>query len=165
MTVPVKFPTNEAGELIPRVECRSCGTKYSGLTQHWGVIYGGVCLKCQRKSKTHSRNEAKWWRYSTLERCKYSCEVCDTYAPHIMHIHHVRPVAHNGDGSPDNLIALCPNCHAYVHALKQPKRRTRFDQNIPDIHEHLSALPYYKFLNAIASETAVYRDEKWQVEE
>ncbi|MDO8496822.1 MAG: HNH endonuclease signature motif containing protein [bacterium] len=35
-------------------------------------------------------------------------------------IHHLIPVSSNGGNSPDNLLALCPNCHALHHRGEIP---------------------------------------------
>ena len=55
-----------------------------------------------------------------------SCEVCGWVPPAIvaeasgadmMPVHHLRGVASGGDHSRENLILLCPNCHAIAHSV------------------------------------------------
>jgi hypothetical protein len=60
---------------------------------------------------------------------KAACEVCDftppralagpgsPYLARLLHAHHVVPVACGGTDDPDNLIVVCPTCHAVAHAL------------------------------------------------
>lgn len=55
----------------------------------------------------------------------YKCSnpVCRTILT--LDIHHLVPVAKKGDNSPDNLLALCPNCHALHHRNKIPEESLR----------------------------------------
>lgn len=66
--------------------------------------------------RNRSRREAASWRGLIVEKCCGRCYVCDFYCPTILVIHHKRPVHANGEGTLDNLVGLCPNCHAVVHA-------------------------------------------------
>jgi 5-methylcytosine-specific restriction protein A len=61
-----------------------------------------------------------------LARAKGSCEGCDKPAPFIrsdgspyLEPHHIRRVSDGGPDDPAFVIALCPNCHRFVHAGKQ----------------------------------------------
>lgn len=47
--------------------------------------------------------------------------------PHDSHadIHHLTPVSDSGPDSPDNLIALCPNCHSLHHKGIIPRESLR----------------------------------------
>ncbi len=69
-----------------------------------------------------SRADAKYFRDTIRERNKGCCEVCGFFCHPIMHVHHVKPVSKGGDGYPSNLIALCPNCHATIHKMKDTER-------------------------------------------
>ncbi|MCP4599993.1 MAG: HNH endonuclease [Proteobacteria bacterium] len=46
---------------------------------------------------------------------RQTCNLCWKQKEYLQ-IHHVVSVAHGGDNSEDNLILLCPNCHASVHS-------------------------------------------------
>jgi predicted HNH restriction endonuclease len=35
------------------------------------------------------------------------------------HLHHVIPVAKGGGNEADNLVVLCPNCHAMAHRIRK----------------------------------------------
>lgn len=62
---------------------------------------------------------------------KYECIVCgfnfeDKYGEigrGFIHVHHINPLADNGKDISDNLIPVCPNCHAMLHRyLKEDTR-------------------------------------------
>ena len=57
-------------------------------------------------------------RKYVLNRAKGKCQLCDQPAPFLdqsgkpyLELHHVVPFVLGGNGSKDNLVALCPNCH------------------------------------------------------
>jgi 5-methylcytosine-specific restriction endonuclease McrA len=58
-----------------------------------------------------------------LERANGSCEDCEEPAPFVrksdgspyLEVHHVQPLADNGEDTVENAIALCPNCHRKRH--------------------------------------------------
>lgn len=58
-----------------------------------------------------------------LERANGFCEMCKSKAPFTrskddtpyLEVHHIVQLAHDGDDSVENAIALCPNCHRYKH--------------------------------------------------
>ncbi len=63
----------------------------------------------------------------TLERASGICERCRKPAPFIkdkdeteyLEVHHIIPLAEDGDDSVENTIALCPNCHRHAHYGKK----------------------------------------------
>jgi 5-methylcytosine-specific restriction endonuclease McrA len=65
-----------------------------------------------------SRNNAKFFRETVIDRADGKCEVCGLFCVYIGEIHHVVSVKGGGSGYPENLIYLCPNCHAIVEKLK-----------------------------------------------
>ena len=61
-------------------------------------------------------------REYVLARADGHCEACDEEAPFVsstgepyLHAHHVDELSGGGDDAPENVIALCPNCHYRVH--------------------------------------------------
>ncbi|WP_157381328.1 HNH endonuclease [Burkholderia ubonensis] len=58
-----------------------------------------------------------------LRRAQGHCQECDEAAPFIrkkdgtpyLEVHHRVPLAQGGDDSPENAVALCPNCHRRMH--------------------------------------------------
>lgn len=72
-------------------------------------------------------------RRKCLERYgnKYKCIVCgfnfeEVYGEigrDFIHVHHIKPLADNGKDISENLIPVCPNCHAMLHRyLKEDSR-------------------------------------------
>jgi len=57
-----------------------------------------------------------------IERArKARCEVCgSTWA---VQVHHIKTRGSGGDDSPDNLIALCVECHSKAHSGQLTKQR------------------------------------------
>lgn len=43
------------------------------------------------------------------------CFACQNHFPPILNNHHIKPVAKGGESWVENLVRLCPNCHALVH--------------------------------------------------
>lgn len=62
-------------------------------------------------------------RRAVLKRDRNRCQGCGRRKP--LHIHHVKPVAEGGRNETANLITLCPNCHAEVHAGLRTVTRPR----------------------------------------
>uniref|UniRef100_UPI003D06D395 HNH endonuclease n=1 Tax=Alcaligenes faecalis TaxID=511 RepID=UPI003D06D395 len=58
-----------------------------------------------------------------LERASGSCEACKEPAPFkrksdgtpYLEVHHRIQLAHGGEDTVENAIALCPNCHRKAH--------------------------------------------------
>ena len=46
------------------------------------------------------------------------CAQCGWHeVPEVLHVHHLRPREYGGGDEPENLIVLCPNCHAVAHKI------------------------------------------------
>jgi predicted HNH restriction endonuclease len=52
---------------------------------------------------------------------RVQCEACG-WAPHpdlgwddMLHAHHMEPIAYGGSDSLENVVVLCPTCHALAH--------------------------------------------------
>lgn len=58
-----------------------------------------------------------------LQRANGVCDYCQKPAPFVkdsdgkgfLEVHHIKPLADNGDDTIDNAVALCPNCHRQAH--------------------------------------------------
>jgi len=58
-----------------------------------------------------------------LKRAKGICEKCNSHAPFLrakdntpyLEVHHIVQLAHGGDDTVENSMALCPNCHRKAH--------------------------------------------------
>jgi hypothetical protein len=60
------------------------------------------------------------FRTQVLHEAAYQCSnpICRTLIT--LDIHHIERISENGKSVPDNLIALCPNCHRRYHAGEIP---------------------------------------------
>jgi len=70
-----------------------------------------------------SREAARMERAAMIERARGFCEVCHYLCVFTGNLHHIKPVRRGGGGQPDNLIFLCPNCHAVVHKIMSFRRK------------------------------------------
>ena len=57
-------------------------------------------------------------------RARGKCDLCRNAAPFVdvnqrpyLESHHIHWLSHGGADAPDNMVALCPNCHRKVHVL------------------------------------------------
>jgi len=72
-------------------------------------------------TETYDRNPAVVIK--ALERAQGKCEECKTTAPFIrkkdntpyLEVHHIKQLAHGGEDTIENSVALCPNCHRQMH--------------------------------------------------
>ncbi|GBG96290.1 HNH endonuclease [Lactococcus termiticola] len=59
------------------------------------------------------------------------CALCDQDAPFkvegrpFLHSHHIEYLSNGGPDILDNCIAVCPNCHAKIHQLEDPKDKEK----------------------------------------
>ena len=71
-----------------------------------------------------------------LQRANGYCEYCKTPAPFqrdsngedYLEVHHIVPLAENGDDTIENAVALCPNCHRQAHYGKKNFDIERFEK-------------------------------------
>lgn len=61
---------------------------------------------------------------AVLLEAGYSCSNPTCHVP-LLHAHHIDYVQNGGGSGEDNLIALCPNCHAMVHNGTIPDEAVR----------------------------------------
>ena len=67
-----------------------------------------------------------------LKRAGGRCELCSNKAPFVkednspfLEVHHITQLSHGGPDTPENTVALCPNCHRHLHYGKDRKKKTR----------------------------------------
>lgn len=53
--------------------------------------------------------------HQVLTEAGYRCAVPTCRTILALDLHHLEPVAEDGDNSPSNLLALCPTCHGLFH--------------------------------------------------
>jgi 5-methylcytosine-specific restriction endonuclease McrA len=94
------------------------GRKESASDNERSVAYHGPAL----------RPGARDWRVpAILKEYKGLCEHCGFDPPVIslLHAHHIIPVSCGGADRPENMIVLCPTCHAIAHYVTQRSNRNR----------------------------------------
>lgn len=64
------------------------------------------------------RNRDNYIHKEVLQRAKGFCENCQKYSPFILEVHHLKPVSKGGGDTPDNMVAICPNCHSIIEKMK-----------------------------------------------
>lgn len=79
--------------------------KQSGLTQ-------------RRNARARGLRHKTAWGLAVKERDDFTCRYCGLREPLIVTAHHVVPANQGGSVFDiSNGITLCPNCHAFVHAI------------------------------------------------
>jgi 5-methylcytosine-specific restriction endonuclease McrA len=85
------------------------------------------------------------------------CFACQCHFPPILNNHHIKAVANGGESWVENLVRLCPNCHALVHWANKRKR-----DSVPERIEHLKRYGVAQaqaFRIAMLSTEEVYVDD------
>lgn len=99
-------------------------------------------------SKSSSKKEIKTLvairseaiRIYALKRANGTCEGCVNPAPFsskdgpFLEVHHIERIADGGPDQPENVAALCPNCHKRVHFAVEGKE---YNQQIRNKIKHL----------------------------
>jgi len=68
--------------------------------------------KCFISSAT-PRSDFRKKRLLALKRDNYKCVKCGSTED--LHVHHIIELSQNGTNELDNLLTLCPKCHAKAH--------------------------------------------------
>jgi 5-methylcytosine-specific restriction endonuclease McrA len=79
--------------------------------------------RLRRQSRTRAANETipdvpRLLREQVLARALYRCEArcCDWCEDRGLQAHHRLRRQHSGPNTLENLVAVCPDCHAWIHA-------------------------------------------------
>lgn len=79
----------------------------------------------------------------TVRKYERQCVSCGWQTPDglrtLIHVHHVIPISAGGDDTTENMVVLCPNCHAIAHAVTQ-RSNTLKDYTGPTTTPQLLAL-------------------------
>lgn len=79
-----------------------------------------------------SRSAARKLRKAVITAWTGHCAACGHFHGDVLQIHHVDPVTEFGGATMDSLLPLCPNCHAYVHALRRVRTNPERFQALKD---------------------------------
>ena len=81
-------------------------------------------------SKSYERNP--WVSEYAKRRANGICQLCDQPAPFFtndrkpyLETHHIIWLSKSGDDTPENTVALCPNCHRRMHSLNKNLDRNK----------------------------------------
>lgn len=91
------------------------------------------------------RDEARRLKNDILKRDKNQCYVCGFGCVIVLVTHYIVPIAKGGTSNEENLVTLCPNCHAIVHKLSPHAHQIELDE-----------------LN-IETDPVLWPDELWQI--
>lgn len=61
------------------------------------------------------RKQSLSQKSEVLESGEGQCYICRMENSNLLEVHHIVPIKDGGDGSFENMVLLCPNCHAIVH--------------------------------------------------
>ena len=77
-----------------------------------------------KRRRNNKYADPMWWAWrqkeimiEILRRDEFTCQLCGSYRH--LQIHHIQPRSKGGDNSEANLLTLCRDCHADVHAGKE----------------------------------------------
>lgn len=76
-----------------------------------------LVIDADKRQKINSRVGAQKLRPMLLETTGGLCECCDIDCGPIAEVHHLVPIKQGGGPDAENLVVLCPNCHATVGKL------------------------------------------------
>lgn len=93
----------------------------------------------RRRNKKPRRRKVSVWVYErdpnvvayVRQRAQYKCEMpgCAWVGfvaedgNLFVEVHHIIPLSEGGDDTPENAVALCPNCHRFLHYATETVRR------------------------------------------
>ncbi|RPJ53885.1 MAG: HNH endonuclease [Methanobacteriota archaeon] len=110
---------------IPEIVCRTCGRRGEEIRtrDHWTCrewFWREVYEKERVAEGTRAVYSWPCLCAEVLAREKFTCQDCGKRYPDDLdrppEIHHVIPVAKQGSNRPENLMALCRECHRKIHA-------------------------------------------------
>lgn len=83
--------------------------------------------KTKEQASNWKGGSLKWRKQQALIRDNYSCQICGLREPEIMQIDHIKPkcVFPELELEMNNLMTLCPNCHAKKTIREKKVRYSR----------------------------------------
>lgn len=105
--------------------CLECGCDISDRRPNakrcktCAIIYDRKNSNDKRKRNTWGDKEYFRLRYETRKQQRSNCAVCGWEIEGLesggCHIHHIKPICEGGKDDIENVVMLCPNCHALAH--------------------------------------------------
>jgi len=81
-------------------------------TTEWNAKYRRRTLGFKKYLTGDIQKHREWVRRQAIKKYGKDCAICG-YSLHI-EVHHITPYKEGGNHELDNLMVLCPNCHALV---------------------------------------------------
>jgi 5-methylcytosine-specific restriction protein A len=108
-------------------------------------LTGAVSTKEYKRASAQTRAYAKLRAGGVCEYCGNPAPFVDLYGLPFLEVHHLHRLADDGPDAPDNVAALCPNCHREAHFGREGEYlRAELESRIlvkeQRIDEHLSTL-------------------------
>lgn len=85
------------------------------LIRERGPIRGYLATKEFRKGSTQIRDYAKLRARGICENCGKAAPFKDKNGEMFLEVHHINRLADDGPDIPENVAAICPNCHREAH--------------------------------------------------
>lgn len=123
-------PTTDVDELEKRVSC----LRKLAIARPKGQVKPSKHVAGSR-IVYERRPDVKAW---VLSEAKGHCELCLCEAPFIgddgepfLELHHVQQLAHGGPDTVENAVAICPDCHRWLHhGADRSERREQLYQQV-----------------------------------
>lgn len=93
--------------------CGTCGVPTSGRRGYCSKVCGRIG-RAKTLAATWALKPATTWKAVALNRDEHRCRLCGFAL--VPHVHHIVRRADGGTNDLENLITVCPNHHAMVHA-------------------------------------------------
>jgi hypothetical protein len=77
------------------------------------VSYGAAWNHSPGNPKTGRSTRYTAPQLADMRKLHDSCQICGLREPQILQVHHLD--GKHSNNSPDNLLMVCPNCHARIH--------------------------------------------------
>jgi hypothetical protein len=103
-------------------QCRSDRLPTPTVEQSPTSVSASAPILQQDRAREPSRRQITGLQRQVLAcRQKWACALCHSLLPAVFHVDHVKPLAHGGLHTINNLQVLCPNCHAIKSALENSR--------------------------------------------
>jgi len=156
----LKLPEITIGELNKELDVldelyKQYGTDGLSAKQWARVREITILLDSDRKTtkalkSRMKRDGVKKYRKHVLNANGNQCYVCGCSFLRVLAIHHLKPISEGGNSELDNLVVLCPTCHAVVHILLRNKIQNKYAQNLAiagELEDHFMKRHVLKIVN------------------
>ena len=102
-----------------------CDFDYKSTLSQWNAYKNSIVKVRTYKTTSKGRSTSTAVHSYAIQRSKGICESCDTPAPFetrngtpYLEVHHLIPISKGGPDHPENVAAVCPNCHRRTEKSK-----------------------------------------------